>query len=255
MSRIGRALEKGHGLICYLTAGFPSEGLFREHALACVDGGADVLEIGVPFSDPVADGRVIQLTSQRALENGITPTRVFELVRDLRAHTDIPLILMGYYNPIYQVGEGMYVRSAEEAGADGLIVPDLPWEESGGLRERCNDAGLDLVQLVGPTTSDQRMRGIAHASSGFLYVVSSLGTTGPRASLRADVGTLIGRAKRAAGDLPVGVGFGISNPEQVDMLYRSGADAAIVGSTVLKRMVEGEGPEDIRRFVESLMVR
>lgn len=252
MSDIKRALEKGRGLICYLTAGYPSQELFVEHAMACVDGGADVLEIGVPFSDPVADGRVIQFTSQKAIENGITPMKVFELVKALRSRTDAPMVLMGYYNPIFQIGEERYVRLTDAAGANGLIVPDLPWEESLGLKGACASSGLDLIQLVGPTTSDHRMEGIARASTGFLYVVSALGTTGTRSSISDDVSTLIGRAKKTAGDLPVGVGFGISRPQHTEMLYRSGADAAIVGSAILQRIIDGAGPQDTRRFVESL---
>lgn len=252
MSRISDALNWGHGLVCYLTAGYPSEELFLEHAVACVDGGADVLEIGVPFTDPVADGKVIQVTSQKALDNGITPMRVFELTSKLRALTDVPLVLMGYYNPIFQLGEGRYVQLAKEAGADGLIVPDLPLEESHGLGKACALNGVDLIQLVGPTTSEERMSRIARASMGFLYVVSALGTTGTRSSLPNDVGALVKRAKRAAGPLPVGVGFGISQREHTEQLYEQGADAAIVGSALLKSIIDGATPEDTRRFVAGL---
>ncbi len=252
MSRISDTLSRGRGLICYLTAGFPSEELFIEHAMASVEGGADVLEIGVPFTDPVADGKVIQMTSQKALDNGITPPRVFELTRKLRALTNVPLVLMGYYNPIFQIGEGRYAQFAHESGADGLIVPDLPLEESEELREACIRNEIDLVQLVSPTTSEERMIKIARASMGFLYVVSALGTTGARTSLSSDVGPLIRRAKKAAGSLPVGVGFGISQSEQTGQLYREGADAAIVGSALLKNIIDGATLEDTRRFVASL---
>jgi len=252
LSSISDALSKGRGLICYLTAGYPSEEEFIEFAKASVEGGADVLEIGVPFTDPVADGKVIQMTSQKALENGITPLRVLELTRKLRSLTGVPLVLMGYYNPIFQVGEVRYAQLAKEAGADGLIVPDLPLEESQGLREACIKNEIDLVQLVGPTTSEERMIRIARASMGFLYVVSSLGTTGARASLSSDVGPLVKRAKRAAGLLPVGVGFGISQSEQTELLYHEGADAAIVGSALLKNIIDGATPEDVRSFVAGL---
>jgi tryptophan synthase alpha chain len=255
LSRITEALCKGRGLICYLTAGFPSEELFIEHAMASVEGGADVLEIGVPFTDPVADGKIIQMTSQKALDNGITPERVFELTRRLRALTDVPLVLMGYYNPIFQVGEGRYAQLAKEAGADGLIVPDLPLEESQGLREACIKNEIDLIQLVGPTTSEERMIRIARASMGFLYLVSTLGTTGARTSLSSDVGPLVRRAKKAAGMLPVGVGFGISQSEQTEQLYREGADAAIVGSALLKNIMDDTTSQDTRRFVAALRGR
>jgi len=252
LSRITEALCKGRGLICYLTAGFPSEELFIEHAMAIVEGGADVLEIGVPFTDPVADGKVIQVTSQKALDIGITPMRVFELTRRLRTLTDVPLVLMGYYNPIFQLGEGPYAHLAKEAGADGLIVPDLPLEESNGLRQSCALNGMDLIQLVGPTTSEERMSKIVRACMGFLYVVSALGTTGARSSLSNDVEALVKRAKRAAGPLPIGVGFGISQREHTERLYAQGADAAIVGSALLKNIIDGAAPEDTRKFVAGL---
>jgi tryptophan synthase alpha chain len=177
---------------------------------------------------------------------------VFELTRELRSRTDVPLVLMGYYNPIFQVGEGRYVQLAREAGADGLIVPDLPLEESPGLREACVHNEMDLIQLVGPTTSEERMIRIARASLGFLYVVSALGTTGARSSLSTEVGPLVRRAKKAAGSLPVGVGFGISQHEQTEQLYQEGADAAIVGSALLKRIIDGATPEDTCRFVSNL---
>ena len=223
-----------------------------EIALACLDGGADVLEVGIPFSDPVADGPVIQEAGAKALEGGTTPPMVLGMVAELRARTDRPLVLMGYYNPIFQVGEERYAQLAREAGAEGLIVPDLPLEESQGLREACIKNEIDLVQLVGPTTSEERMIRIARASMGFLYVVSSLGTTGARASLSSDVGPLVKRAKRAAGLLPVGVGFGISQSEQTELLYHEGADAAIVGSALLKNIIDGATPEDVRSFVAGL---
>ncbi len=246
---------KGRSLVCYLTAGYPTKEEFVEHAVAAVEGGVDVLEVGVPFTDPVADGKVIQETSQRALENGVTPMVVFDLVRQLRERVSIPVVLMGYYNPIFQMGEERYAELARGSGANGLIVPDLPLEESSGLRDACVRNGLDLIQLVGPTTSEERMTRIARASSGFLYVVSALGTTGARSSLPADVSALVQRAKRAAGTLPIAVGFGISRHEQMLDLYRTGADAAIVGSALLKSIMDGGTPEDIRCFVSSLKGR
>ncbi len=252
MARIREALAGGGKLICYITAGYPTPELSVEHALACVDGGADVLELGVPFSDPVADGKVIQYTSQKALENGTTPHRVFDLAREIRSHTDVPIVLMGYYNPIFQIGEGRYVELSAQSGVDGLIVPDLPCEESLSLRQRCAAGGLDLVQLVGPTTSAERMRRIAAASSGFLYVVSSLGTTGARNALPVGAAAVVRRARAAAGDLPVGVGFGISRREHAAAMHQEGAHAAIVGSAILQGMIDGASPEETRRLVSGL---
>jgi tryptophan synthase alpha chain len=252
MSRLSDALVGGGKLVCYLTAGFPTKEQSIAHALACVEGGVDVLEIGVPFSDPVADGRVIQYTSHKALQGGMTPLKVFELVRALREHTDVPVVLVACYNPIFQIGEGRYVRLCSESGVNGLIVPDLPLEESATLGACCRDMGVDLVQLVGPTTSEARMRRIATSSSGFLYVVSSMGTTGARASLSERTGEVVRRAKGCAGGLPLGVGFGVSRPDQVEMLYRQGVDAVIVGSALLQRVIEGASPEVTRGFVANL---
>jgi tryptophan synthase alpha chain len=252
MSRLSDAVSTGKGLICFLTAGYPSEEECIEYALACVRGGAAVIELGVPFSDPVADGKVIQFTSQKALEAGVTPARVFDLVRELRKRTAVPIVLMGYYNPIFRIGEAEYARRTREAGADGLIVPDLPLEESRSLQEHCRSQGVDLVQLVGPTTSEERMRAIARCSSGFLYLVSSLGTTGARRELGTEVAELVARAKRAAGPVPLGVGFGVSRPEQVVRLRAAGGDAAIVGSAILQMIIDGQSPDEVEAFVRSL---
>ncbi len=252
MSRTSEALAGGRKLVCFVTAGFPTARLSVEHAMACVDGGADVLELGVPFSDPVADGKVIQYTSQKALEGGMTPRKVFDLAREIREHTEVPIVLMGYYNPIFQIGEGRYVQLSSGNGVDGLIVPDLPYEESRSLGELCRARKLDLVQLVGPTTPAARMRKIAEASSGFLYVVSSLGTTGAKGSLSASAGDVVRRAKENAGDLPIGVGFGISRCEHAESLYREGADAAIVGSAILQGIIDGASSQETRRFVRGL---
>jgi tryptophan synthase alpha chain len=253
MSRLSKAIEEGHGLICFLTAGFPTERDSLEYAMACVRGGADVIELGVPFSDPVADGKVIQYTSQKALEGGMTPAKVFDLVRELRSRTDVPIVLMGYYNPIFRIGEDEYVRRTKEAGADGLIVPDLPMEESRSLIQRCHDRGVDLVQLVGPTTSPERMAKIAAHSSGFLYLVSTMGTTGAKKELGEDVEVLVARAKRACNGIPLGVGFGVSAPEHVVRLRDAGADAAIVGSAILKMVIDGQSPGEVETFVRTLV--
>lgn len=252
MSRLSDAVMGGKGPICFLTAGFPSAERSVEYAVACVRGGASVIELGVPFSDPVADGKVIQYTSQKALEAGMTPAKVFDLVRELRTRTEMPIVLMGYYNPIFRIGEAEYVRRTKEAGADGLIVPDLPLEESRSLMTCARSQGVDLVQLVGPTSSEERMRAIAKCSSGFLYLVSSMGTTGTRKELGADVAELVARAKRAAGTIPLGVGFGVSRPEHVTRLKKAGADAAIVGSAILQMIIDGQGPGEVEAFVRSL---
>jgi len=239
-------------LACYLTAGFPSLEESVEVALACVRGGADVIEIGVPFTDPVADGPVIQRTSRHALENGMTPARAFEVAARVRERTEVPIVLMGYYNPIFKRGEEAYVELAKEAGVDGLIVPDLPVEESSGLEAACRSFHLDLVQLVSVTTPPQRMAAIARRSSGFLYAVSGLGTTGGSREMGPSVRALIKEAKRAAGTLPVGVGFGVTSREQVRTLHDYGADGVIVGSALLQRVASGASAKEVEAFVSSM---
>jgi tryptophan synthase alpha chain len=252
LSRLSDAITGGRGPICFLTAGFPSEDRCVAYVQACVRGGASVIELGVPFSDPVADGKVIQYTSQKALEAGMTPAKVFDLVRKVRKHTQVPIVLMGYYNPIFRIGEAAYARRAQEAGVDGLIVPDLPLEESHSLMVHARSQGVDLVQLVGPTTTEERMGAIARCSSGFLYLVSAMGTTGTRRELGADVAGLVAKAKRSAGPIPLGVGFGVSRPEHVARLKEAGADAVIVGSAILQMIIDGQGPGEVEAFVRSL---
>lgn len=255
MSHLQRSLRDGGKLICYITAGYPDMASSIDHALACVRGGASALEIGVPFSDPVADGPVIQHTSHQALRSGMTPARVFDMVRRLRASMDVPIVLMGYYNPIFRMGEDDYVHKALESGANGLIVPDLPCEESLPLGEVCRNADMDLIQLVGPTTSENRMRGIAARSSGFLYAVSALGLTGVRGGLSPSALNVVCRAKRCSGRLPVAVGFGVSTTDQVRLLHGEGADAVIVGSAILQRIIDGASPGQTEHYVASLLLR
>jgi len=255
VSRISDAIRDGNGLICYVTAGFPSGDATVEHAMACVDGGADVIELGVPFSDPVADGKVIQHASQKALEAGMTPAKVFDIVERLRSRTDAPIILMGYYNPIFRMTEATYTKRTGTAGGNGLIVPDLPLEESANLAACCRGNGIDLVQLVGPTTTPERMGRIAASSSGFLYLVSSMGTTGARSELDRRAPELVARAKKAAGKLPLAVGFGVSRREHAVRLREAGADAVIVGSAIMQMVADGRRPAEVREYVRTLAGR
>ncbi len=257
MSRISTtfqscASEGRAALICYLTAGYPDVKSSVEHMIAVEKGGADILEIGVPFSDPVADGPVIQRTSQLALERGMTPKWVLELVAEVRTRSKIPIVLMGYYNPIFRMGDEVFVQKAAAAGADGLIVADMPYEESEDLRRICRKHSIDLIQLVGPTTDEPRMRAIGAASSGYLYLVSSLGTTGARDKLPDELPNLIQQAKRAAGVLPVAVGFGVSKREHASQIVAAGADGVIVGSALLSGISSGRDPEGTAEFVKDL---
>jgi tryptophan synthase alpha chain len=239
-------------LICYHTAGYPDQARSIEYIMACLEGGADMIEVGIPFSDPVADGPVIQATSDAALRGGMRPKGVLDLVAEVRSRTEAPIVLMGYYNPIFRMGEPKFTSMAAKKGADGLIVPDLPLEESHHLRQCCLRDGMDLVQLVAPTTPDDRMRRIASSSSGYLYLVSRLGITGSGTGQDEDIVELVRRTKACAGTLPVAAGFGISTPRQVGKLRNHGADGAIVGSAILKRILEGEEPRKVSLYVRSL---
>jgi tryptophan synthase alpha subunit len=239
-------------LIVYLTGGFPSFETSLSYLLACSEGGADIIEIGVPFSDPMADGAIIQKASDEALRAGVTPQRVLELTARVREKCDVPIVLMGYYNPIFRMGEEEFIKRARKGGVAGLIVADLPIEESLTLEMFCMNEGIHLIQLVAPTTPEDRMMHIAGRSSGYLYLVSRLGTTGARGTLSQKLPTLIERAKEAAGDLPLGVGFGVSTQEHVREITGMGADGVIVGSAILSRIIDGVKPHEIRDFVREL---
>ncbi|MGC8826078.1 MAG: tryptophan synthase subunit alpha [Anaerolineae bacterium] len=246
-----RARKEGRSaLITYLTMGYPTLDAALELVPALGAGGADIIELGVPFSDPVADGPAIQLASHRALQAGMTPALCLEQTARLReAGVQAPLLLMSYYNPIYHYGQQEYVRDCRRAGADGLIVPDLPPEEADGLAGACRREGLALVFLVAPTTGEERLREIAGRSTGFLYVISRLGTTG--ADKRFDIMELGRRLEwvRRLSPVPVAVGFGISLAEQARALAGL-ADGVIIGSAVVERAPQG--PAALRDFAAGL---
>ncbi len=224
-------------LMPYHSAGFPTLDGSKAIIRALVDAGADMIEIGIPFSDPIADGPSVQGASQIALDNGTTPRDCLQLVRDLRAEgVSAPLLLMGYYNPILKYGVDRFVTDAAEAGADGFIVPDLPAEESGPLRDACRAHGRDLIFMVAPTSTDARLKVAAENGSGFLYCVSVTGVTGARDSMSASLGEYIGRI-RATTDLPLAIGFGISKPEHVQQVGEI-ADGAIVGAALINALNE-----------------
>ena len=232
-SEAGRA-----ALITYLTLGYPSREATLDLVPALQAGGADLIELGVPFSDPVADGPVIQQASNQALEAGMTPSDCLALVAELRASgITAPLVLMGYYNPIHSYGPEAYAARCAQVGVDGLIVPDLPPEEAGPLSAACSDRGIALIYLAAPTTDEQRMVYIASQTEGFLYVVSRLGTTGagdaPGVALDKQLAVV-----RQVARTPIAVGFGVSCPE--DARYLAGrADGVIVGSAIVERAAQG----------------
>ena len=236
-------------LITYLMLGYPSARDSLALAPALQAGGADIVELGVPFSDPVADGPTIQHAGQIALENGVTPKSCFDLVSGIRdAGVTVPLVLMGYYNPIHSYGLAAYEGACVAAGVDGLIVPDLPPEEAGPLGEACGERGLALVFLVAPTTGERRVAAIAAASTGFLYVVSRLGITGTGMSPGEDLARRLQVVGRHA-TTPIAVGFDISRPEQAWELAGL-ADGVVVGSAVVQRAQNGPGA--LKEFVSTL---
>ncbi len=247
--------RRERALIPYFTAGDPSLADTRRLVVEVVRRGADVVELGVPFSDPLADGPVIQRAGQRALAAGVTVPRVLELVRDLRSgDVEVPLVLLTYYNPILAFGLEAFARAAAGAGVDGVIVADLPPEEAGPLAAEAGRAGIDLVHMVAPTSTPARMRLIASRSRGFVYFVSLTGVTGVRAALAPDLERQL-RTLRAVTTRPICVGFGISTPEHAAVIGRH-ADGVIVGSAVVALVEKHTGRpeliEEVGRFVESL---
>jgi tryptophan synthase alpha chain len=235
------------GIVAYITAGDPSLDATLKFVLALDEAGADVIELGVPFSDPLADGPTIQRASERALRSGTTLTGVLDLVRRVRQVSQVPLVLFSYYNPILQMGLEKFASSAEAAGADGVLATDLTPEEAGDYRRILAAHHLDTIFLGAPTSTDERLVKIAACSSGFLYLISRTGVTGAKDALPEDLPALIRRA-RAATQLPIAVGFGISLPGHVSVLGGL-ADAAVLGSALVSEIERatksGSGPAEI----------
>jgi tryptophan synthase alpha chain len=239
------------GLIAYITAGDPSLEASAKIVLAAAEAGADIIELGVPFSDPVADGPVIQRASERALRSGTTLAGVLELVRNLRPRTDVPLVLFSYFNPLLQMGLEKFAEAAASAGADGALVTDLTPEEAGGYRTALQGQGLDTVFLAAPTSTDERLARIAEASTGFLYLVSRTGVTGTREALPEGLPALARRVRKFT-TLPIAVGFGISAPSHVSVLGGI-ADAAVVGSALMAEVEKAASPDASATAVAALV--
>jgi tryptophan synthase alpha chain len=220
-------------------------------AEAAVRGGATALELGIPYSDPLADGSVIQAAAQRALAAGVTPRRALDILGEIDRRVDVPLVPMTYGAIVEAFGAGPFCAAAAAAGAEGLIVVDVPPEESGGLRAAGAAAGLDLVHLVAPTSRPERIRAAAAASRGFVYLVCAVGTTGEREKPDPRVAVLLGEARAAAPATPLLGGFGVSRPEHVAALVAAGADGAVVGTAAIAAANRGGAPE-LERFVASL---
>ena len=232
------------GLLAFLSAGDPSLAATESFVLALNAAGADVVELGVPFSDPVADGPAIQRSSERALRAGATLSGVLDLVATIRRRSDVPLVLFSYYNPVLQMGIQRFAQRAADVGADGVLITDLTPEEAGDYRRIVQAHGLDTIFLAAPTSTDERLERIAGVSSGFLYVISRTGVTGTRESLPEDLPALIRRVRRAS-RLPIAVGFGISLPGQVSILGGL-ADAAVVGSALVQEIEQAASVDAAR---------
>lgn len=250
-ARIAQAFADAKGraaLMPYLMGGFPDVPTSLRIGEAYVDGGADLIELGVPFSDPLADGPVIHAAGTEALANGTTIEDVLDVCEQLSAR--VPVIMMMYANLVLAKGPETFARRIAARGASGLIVPDLPLEESEEVLAACDAAGVALVPLVAPTTPDERMARIGARARGFVYTVSVIGTTGERAALSDTFGSLVARAK-AVTDVPVALGFGIGNPDQAGQAAQAGADGVIVGSRLVRAAAESDDPPAaVRELVE-----
>ncbi|MGO9641809.1 MAG: tryptophan synthase subunit alpha [Candidatus Acidiferrales bacterium] len=245
-TRFDRLRDSGEmGLVAYITAGDPSLTATASFVLALAEAGADVVELGVPFSDPVADGPTIQRASERALRAGTTLTGVFDVVRSVRAKIDVPLVLFSYYNPILQRGLERFATEAASAGADGVLATDLTPEEAGDYRAAMHARGLDTIFLGAPTSPDARLEKIAQASSGFLYLISRTGVTGAKDTLPDDLPNFVRRARRLT-HLPIAIGFGISLPGHVSLLGGL-VDAAVVGSALVAEIERAQSVEAAAR--------
>lgn len=249
MSRIGSALAGRKALIGYVTVGYPSVEATLEVVPLLAGWGCDVIELGIPFSDPLADGTTIQEAAHRALTNGVTPRRCLEVAAELRRKMDIPLVFMTYCNPVLSMGPETFCRLSAQSGVDGLIIPDLPPEEGGDLEACAEGEGMDLVYLLAPTSSAQRVDLVSQRSRGFVYLVSLAGVTGARRDLPADLEAFVGRVRKRTA-LPLCVGFGISTPEQARRASGA-ADGVIVGSRLLQLM-DGQPYRRLNDFVTGL---
>lgn len=251
MSRISQAFADGKAFIAFLTAGDPSAEKTVEYILEMEQAGADLIEIGIPFSDPTAEGVVIQDANIRALSAGMTTEGVFDIVRQVREKTQVPLVFLTYLNPVFHYGFEAFFTRCQELGVDGIIIPDLPYEEKGELAGIAAAHDVDVISLIAPT-SEQRIQTIAKEATGFIYVVSSMGVTGMRGQITTDIGKIVTSIRQVT-DVPVAVGFGINTPQQAhDMAALS--DGAIVGSAIVK-LIEREGSHAanaLRQYVSEM---
>ena len=241
------AREQKKGFIPFITAGDPDLETTKHLMIELANVGATLIELGIPFSDPMADGPVIQRASERALRHGFGLSEILDLVRDVRKQTKVPIVLFSYFNPLLQFGLEKLVREAEHAKIDGILVTDLTPEEAGRFSAMLRAHEIDLIFLVAPTSTDERLKMIAERASGFIYAVSRAGITGAREAVSAEAEQLVNRV-RLVSDLPVAVGFGISKAEHVAEVWRY-ADAAVVGSAIVKMIEDKSGNGDLVREI------
>ena len=249
--RIRDAFAKGKAFIPFLTCGDPSLEVTEKLVLAMVEAGADLVELGIPFSDPTAEGPVIQSANVRALSGGVTTDQIFSMVERIREKTDVPMVFMTYANVVFSYGTERFMKRAQEVGMDGLILPDVPFEEKEEFAPCCREHNMSLISLIAPT-SQERISMIAREAEGFVYCVSSLGVTGVRKEITTDVGAMVKLVKESK-DIPCAIGFGISTPEQARKMASS-ADGVIVGSAIVKLCAaHGENcVEPVREYVKSM---
>ncbi|MBO4627371.1 MAG: tryptophan synthase subunit alpha [Lachnospiraceae bacterium] len=251
MSNIANAFDHGKAFIAFITCGDPDLATTAATVRAAAAAGADLIELGIPFSDPTAEGPVIQEANVRALAGGVTTDKIFELVRELRKDVTIPLVFMTYANVVFSYGAERFLGKCSEVGIDGLILPDVPFEEREEFLPVCRKYGVKLVSLIAPTSSD-RIAMIAKEAEGFLYIVSSLGVTGTRSEIRTDLASIVAEVRKNT-DIPCAVGFGISTPEQARAMAEV-SDGAIVGSAIVKLLTKygTEAPEHVAEYVRSM---
>ena len=251
MSKIKQAFANGKAFIAFITCGDPDLETTAAAVRAAVENGADLIELGIPFSDPTAEGPVIQGANIRALAGGVTTDRIFDFVRALRRDVRVPMVFMTYANVVFSYGAEKFISTCQQIGMDGLILPDLPYEEKDEFQPLCSQYGIDLISLIAPTSAD-RIAMIAKEAEGFLYIVSSLGVTGTRSAITTDLSAIMSLVRQNT-EIPCAIGFGISTPEQAKKMAAL-SDGAIVGSAIIKLLAQygKDAPQHIGAYVKSM---
>jgi tryptophan synthase alpha chain len=251
MSKIADAFKNGKAFVGFVTAGDPNLEVSEQIMLNMVKAGCDLIEIGIPFSDPIAEGPVIQEANLRSLGQGTTTDKVFELTKKVSSQVDIPLVYMTYLNVLFKYGYDKFLQKAKEVGISGVIIPDMPYEEKDELQSVAKNYGIEVVSLIAPTSED-RIKMIANDAEGFVYAVSSLGVTGTRSEIKTDLKSITSAIKEAT-DIPVAIGFGINTPEQAKK-YSDLADGVIVGSAIVKIIAQYgvDAPSHVYDYVKSM---